>query len=116
MKRDGSKSARRSIMMTIGGGLGLSMVVAVATGGSPFEHPMFQMVGRAAAAAGVTAVAQQARIGINSQNQQGSTLDPLACVAWLFTMPSTTHHVWQRRALGLGSDLLAERVLRSAAI
>lgn len=44
MKRDGGKSALRSILWTIGGGVGLSVGVRAVTSGSPLEHPLVQVL------------------------------------------------------------------------
>ena len=43
VQQDGSKSAARSIMWTIGGGVGLSLAVRTLTGSSPLEHPVIQV-------------------------------------------------------------------------
>lgn len=43
MKRDGSRSAMRSALLTIAGGVGLSIAVRAATGSAPLEHPLMQV-------------------------------------------------------------------------
>jgi hypothetical protein len=43
VQQDGSKSAARTIVWTIGGGIGLSLAVRTLTGSSPLEHPVIEV-------------------------------------------------------------------------
>lgn len=74
MSRDGSRSAMRSALLTITGGVGLSVAVRAATGSAPLEHPLIQMVASASAAMGLTGVLQQAAVQLRPYSQQAVDL------------------------------------------
>lgn len=43
LKRDGGKTAMRSALVTVAGGLGISMALAALTSGSVMEHPLLKV-------------------------------------------------------------------------
>mmetsp|Transcript_6666 Transcript_6666/g.19195 ORF Transcript_6666/g.19195 Transcript_6666/m.19195 type:complete len:682 (-) Transcript_6666:259-2304(-) len=72
VQRDGGKTAMRSVVKTLAGGLGLSMILGGISGGAAgiFNHPLLQLIGKAAKATGLTAVALQVLAATEPYRQQ----------------------------------------------